>query len=216
MKQLLFIAALSLAVFSCKKKDTVEAKDATGTEVTAVEGAADVAVNAAASTLWWKGTKKIGGGHEGNIPVKTGTFKLKDGSIVGSEFEIDVAGLTSTDLEPGKGKEDLESHLKNADFFDVEKFPTATFKIIGQKDLENDENGNTHQLSGTLTIKNTAKVIDIPAKVAIDGEAISLESTFNIDRTDFGVVYGSEGSFADLAKDRVINDAVELKVMVKS
>jgi len=215
MKKFLFVALIAVTIVGCKKKDTIDAKDTDGTEVSSTAGT-DVAVNADASYVWWKGSKLVGGSHEGKIPVQAGSFKVSDGNLTGGEFTLNVDGLTNTDLESGKGKEDLESHLKNADFFNTSEFPTASFKILGSKALENDANGNTHQVSGTLTIKSSSKVIDIPAKVSINGESVSFESTFNIDRTDFGVDYGSGTKITDLAKDKIINDAVELKVVATS
>ena len=48
---------------------------------------------------------------------------------------------------------------------------------------------HTHVITGDLTLHGTTKSISIPAKVATTDDAITLTSTFTIDRTEYGIAY---------------------------
>lgn len=213
MKNGLFTAIVALALVACsgEKKESVDATDVDGTEVAVLEGE-EVTVDASESFVSYVGSKVVGGdAHNGQIPLKNGMFEVADGKLVGGEFTVDMTQLANSDLE-GEGNQKLVGHLKSADFFDVENHPEATFKVL---EVVEGENG-MQNITGTLTIKSTSKNITIPANVTVSGEEVTLESEFNINRTDFDVNYGSGTKFTDLAKDKVIKDIVELKVVAKS
>ena len=76
-----------------------------------------------------------------------------------------------------------------------------------------EENGQKI-LQGNLTIKDETKNIAFPVTVEISENELTLESeTFTIDRTIWGVNYGSKSVFDDLG-DNFISDDIELKIMV--
>ena len=146
---------------------------------------------------------------QGTIALSNGKLEVANGAIKGGMFEIDMASITNTDLEAGKGKEKLEGHLKAPDFFDVAQFPTGSFQIVevtpatGVADV-------THNVKGNLTLKGIEKSITIPANIAVMGDKLTaVTPSFTINRTDWDIKYGS-GSFADLAKDKIINDDISL------
>ena len=169
MKTTLKISAILLlfiAFAACKN-------EATGTK--AVTGAAEKAPAAAANatsyqinsgTLNWTGAKALGSSHQGTIALSNGKLEVANGAIKGGMFEIDMASITNTDLEAGKGKEKLEGHLKAPDFFDVAQFPTGSFQIVevtpatGVADV-------THNVKGNLTLKGIEKSITIPANICL-------------------------------------------------
>jgi len=63
-----------------------------------------------------------------------------------------------------------------------------------------------------LTLKGMKKNISFPAKVSVEGDkAMIVSEVFTINRTDFGMIYGSS-SFIDGLKDKAISDDVELSV----
>ena len=212
MVRLLSLFSLALFLVACGPSGTEvessEAKAATNTEPVTASFAVDVA----ASTVEWEGTKLIGGGHQGTIPVTSGTLETNDDKLVSGKFTLDVAGLQNTDLGEEDGKSKLEGHLKGADFFDVEQFPTASFEITGVNMIEDAEDGHTHDITGNLTLKGTSRSITIPATVTTEGDMVkAMTPDFVIDRTEWGVQYNS-GSLGDIAKDKVINDEVGLKI----
>ncbi len=156
-------------------------------------------VDVANSSIGWIGSKATGK-HNGNINIKSGAFKLHDGVFGGGSFEIDMASIKCNDLE-GKSKDGLEGHLKAPDFFDAQKFPTATFAVTELVKIENvmantDANAATHNVSGNLTMRGETKNVTFPATVTEANGAFSLKANFNIDRTQWGMTYGADGKVA--------------------
>lgn len=160
------------------------------------------------STVNWKGYK-VTGEHAGTIGIQNGSLEFTDGALTGGSFEIDMTSLTVTDLSGGmKGK--LEGHLKSADFFGVEKFPTATFVIT--KAYPKGTPGD-YKILGNLTIKESTKEIKFYASVKeVEGASVA-SAKITIDRTDFDVRYGS-GNFIDNLGDKTIYDEFDLEVQL--
>ncbi|GGG95933.1 lipid-binding protein [Polaribacter pacificus] len=157
------------------------------------------------SVLLWKGEKPTGT-HNGTVKLKEGALALEDGALTAGEFVINMSTIVDAD---GSGR--LEGHLKSADFFDVEKYPTSKFVITS---VENKE--GKLAVTGNLTIKDVTKSITIPATISKEGNMVTFKSeTFVVNRADFNVKYGSK-SFFDNLKDKFINDDMELSFTVKA
>jgi polyisoprenoid-binding protein YceI len=110
-----------------------------------------------------------------------------------------------------EGAAKIEGHLKAADFFDVATYPTSKFVItkVGE------ENGKL-AVTGNLQIKDVTKSITIPAMLSMEnGVTVFKSETFNINRADFNVKYGSK-SFFDNLKDKFIDDLIEMSFEVKT
>jgi polyisoprenoid-binding protein YceI len=135
-----------------------------------------------------------------------------DGVITGGSFLIDMNSIVDLDIPADKeGNAKLVGHLKSADFFDVEKYPTAAFEITGMETTD----GKT-MLSGNLTLKDAKNNITFPVSVSDEGNTMTLTSeTFTIDRSKWNVQYGSK-SFFDNLGDKFINDDIELKIKVSA
>lgn len=209
MKNLIFsiMAITLLGMVSCQNAPKGEkAGVAAAKKVTTTATADTYKVNGAASKVTWTGTK-VTGQHTGTMSVNSGTVQVKDKKVVGGSFNIDVNSLVCTDLKAGQGKEDLEGHLKSPDFFDTAKFPNSTFTITSV---------DSGKITGNLKIKDVTKSISFPAIVTVSDMEVNVSSsTFTINRTDFGIKYGSASFFDDL-KDKAINDEVSLKVSLKA
>ena len=80
------------------------------------------------STLHWVG-KKVSGEHDGNISVKEGFVVLRQGEIVSAELVVDMHSITVLDIDSPEWNQSLVDHLKDDDFFGVEKYPFAFFQI---------------------------------------------------------------------------------------
>jgi len=206
-KMLIALVAISTVLISCKgeKKEKVEAKEEVKVEKTVALNNVDLS----ASLLNWKGTKP-GGAHNGTAALKEGSLLVKKGEIVSGEFVIDMASIKNLDIKDSKYGAKLVGHLTSADFFDVATYPTSKF-VITSVDKKDDKLAVT----GNLTIKDVTKSITIPASLTeVDGTPIFKSDTFNIDRADFNVKYGSK-KFFDNLKDKFINDLVEMSFEVK-
>lgn len=212
LKNVFFIAMIAVAMIACKSdKETVDTTTTTQTETT-TEGM-DIAISDA-SYVWYQGSKVIGGGkHNGKIQFKEGNFVVNNSQVVGGEFIIDMNSITNADIQKEEMEAKFLGHIKSDDFFSVETYPTAKFKILEVSEANAE---GVHTVDGTLTIKGTAKNITFPATFTVDGENVTMNAEFTIDRTDFNVNYGSPTKFTDLAKDKAIANKVELKVMATS
>lgn len=157
---------------------------------------------------WWgyKIAKTASSSHTGTISVKAGTITLKNNKIIGGNFVFDMNSINATDVS-GDSQMKLNKHLKDGDFFEVEKFPVASFKITAIKD--NPDKIYNSKITGDLTIKGKTSRISFPAKVSVDNGTVTIESDkFSFDRQKFNVAYQSS------LKDVMIKDDVDMKVSV--
>jgi len=101
----------------------------------------------------------------------------------------------------------LTNHLKTPDFFDVAKFPEATFVSTAIK--PGGANGATHTITGNLTMHGVTKSITFPATINVTPDAATVESNFSINRKDFGITYAGPA-------DNLIRDDVVLALHVRA
>lgn len=158
-------------------------------------------INVEKSVLDWKGYK-IAGHHEGTIKFSDGALTYRDSELVGGYFVVDMATIECTDLSKG-GRERLERHLKDKDFFDVESHPYTMLNFLN---IKTNANG-TYTVIGELEIKGIKQKITFDFKVS-DNTATT---SFQIDRTKFDIKYRSESLFPELA-DRAIKDNFDISV----
>lgn len=233
MKNLKSILSLALVVsvaWACGPKgSTVETSDAK--EVASSDNATTLSINTEASHVTWIGSKP-GGKHNGTIDITSGNISLDGDKIVAGTFTIDITTVTDLDMAGSGGQAKLETHLKSADFFDVANHPTAMFEVTGVTEFEaaslesdNEEfdtentpaklseilvENPTHFISGNLTMRGTTLNITIPAHVELSGNTLKANANFNIDRTQWGLMYQDESSVADKAKDKFIYNTVSV------
>jgi polyisoprenoid-binding protein YceI len=101
-----------------------------------------------------------------------------------AEVGINVASLSS-------GNDDRDAHLKSADFFDVEHYPTISFASTAVRPLHD----NSWELVGDLTVRDTTKPVTL--QVDFDGggaspmgdERIGFSAATDINREDFGLTW---------------------------
>ena len=82
--------------------------------------------------------------------------------------------------------EKLQGHLKSPDFFDVARFPKATFVSTA---IAAGGSGAPYTVSGNLTIHGVTKPISFPAQISVAGNTVTAAATFNVNRRDFGLNY---------------------------
>jgi len=165
-------------------------------------------VNKKLSKLDWVG-KKVTGKHEGTIGIKTGEVQIEDGKLIGGSLTVDMNSIAVTDIEDPKDNAKLKGHLSSDDFFGVKKHPTSNFEVTKVEHKE----GNDYILYGNLTIKGHTEKVEIPSTMLIKGDKVTIVGEIEIDRTKFGIKYGS-GSFFDNLGDRAINDLFTVKFSV--
>jgi polyisoprenoid-binding protein YceI len=100
------------------------------------------------------------------------------------EVEIGAASLSS-------GNADRDTHLTSADFFDVDRFPTITFRSTAVTALPD----NTWEVVGDLTVRDTTRPVTL--QVDFDGadvsplgdERIGFSAATDVNREDFGLTW---------------------------
>lgn len=162
---------------------------ATGTPEAAVQGT--VYTLSPGTEVGFVGSK-VTGSHDGGFKKVTGTVTVPDGAIESSavSIEIDMTSVFSDD-------EKLTGHLKDEDFFAVDKFPQATFKSTG---ISKTDAG--YDVSGELTLRGVTKAISFPAQIELSDGKLTVKSEFSINRTDFDIVY--KGKADNLIREEVV------------
>jgi polyisoprenoid-binding protein YceI len=163
------------------------------------------------SQALWTG-KKLAGAHNGKILFKGGKFEFKKNVLSGGEVVADLTSITNEDVKDAGYNQKLVGHLKSPDFFDVEKFPTATFTIKTAREIKGAAAGQPNmEVSGTLTIKGVQKPYSTKIVMAPAGEGYEIKGKIEIDRTEFGLKYNSK-KFFDVKElgDKLIDDRFEL------
>jgi polyisoprenoid-binding protein YceI len=151
-------------------------------------------------TINWTGYK-VTGQHSGTLALQSGTLNIQDGQLLGGEFVVDMTSLTVTDLE-GKGKANLEGHLKSDDFFGVAAHNEAHM-IITQ--VSGDASG--YKVTGDFTIKGQTHSVVFDMTL----EENSATAKVKIDRTLYNIRYGS-GSFFDNLGNKAIDNEFDIEV----
>jgi polyisoprenoid-binding protein YceI len=137
---------------------------------------------------------KVTGKEAGRFQTFSGTIDLVNNKPEESQVSVEIEmGSVVTD---SKG---LDEHLKNADFFEVEKYPKAAF--ISSK-ITPDKEANTFSVTGELDFHGVKKSITFPAKIIVSEKEVTVESEFFINRRDFNVNYAGRAN--DLIRDEVV------------
>jgi polyisoprenoid-binding protein YceI len=101
------------------------------------------------------------------------------------EFTIRAASIDTNE-------KDRDTHLRSADFFDVEKFPTITFTSTRVS-----KSNDSYEVVGDLTIHGVIKKITLPvahlgkAKDPWGNERIGFESEITLNRKDYGLTWNA-------------------------
>lgn len=160
-------------------------------------------VNTDQSIINWVG-HKVTGQHEGTISLREGVLEFNDSQLTGGNFVMDMTSINTTDLE-GDYKKKLDGHLKANDFFGVKTHKKATLVFTSVT-----KNESNYSVVGDLTIKGITNQVSFELAISEN----TATTMFKIDRTKFGIKYGS-ASFFDGLKDKAIYNEFDLKVSLK-
>ncbi|WP_242922511.1 YceI family protein [Pontibacter liquoris] len=210
MKKITILASLAATLFFTANAGTskVSTPASATTEVAAPAKGKAYSVVADKSELKWHG-KKVTGEHFGNFKLKSGALNIANNKLAGGEFVIDMTSISNTDIQDAEYKGKLEGHLKSDDFFGVEKFPTATFKVTNVKPIANAAAGKpNYTVTGDLTIKGTTNPVSFPATVTVNKGVANAKADITVNRAKYDVRYGSESFFGSLGDKAIYDDFV--------
>ena len=141
----------------------------------------------------------------------TGQFNKYDATISYDPKDLAASSISATvDVASIDTKnEKRDAHLKGADFFDTEKFPSITFvsKTI-----------NADSIVGDLTIKGVTKEVTIPVEISgpvvtpFGSTVIGINGSFKINRQDYGVSWNKTLDQGGLA----VGDEVTVNISIEA
>jgi len=197
MRVTVLLFAIGLVATGCKDPGadvtaaTVETPVEAKTEAAAAgKATTSLAINPSNSKIEFVGAK-VTASHPGGFTDFAGKVDVGD-PIEKSQIEVTIqtASLYAD-------KEKLTKHLKSPDFFDVGKFPTATFRSTEIK-----KDGGGHTISGDLTLHGVTKPISFPGTISVSEGRVDANAEFSINRHDYGISY--PGMRDDLIRDLVV------------
>jgi polyisoprenoid-binding protein YceI len=144
---------------------------------------------------------QVTGNHNGSFQKFSGEIDYT-GTPENSRVSISIDTDSITADNP-----DLTKHLKTADFFDVAKYPKATFVSTAIK--PGGDKGASHTITGNLTLHGVTKAVTFPATIAASADAITVDSNFSINRKDFGINYAGPA-------DNLIRNDVVLALKIRA
>jgi polyisoprenoid-binding protein YceI len=159
-------------------------------------------IDPATSKIEFTGSK-VTGSHDGGFRSFNGVIDLIDTKPENSRVlvEIDMASVFSD-------ADGLTKHLQTGDFFEVGKYPAATF--ASTRIAADPERGtDSFNVTGDLEMRGVKRSITFPAVIRTGGEDIGVNAEFSINRKDFGIVYAGKA-------DDLIRDDVVLKLDLKA
>jgi polyisoprenoid-binding protein YceI len=210
------LAAILGFVLASKKTEApvalVPNNNATSTEVVFSDGTYKLDISS--SQVLWQGEFLTGLKENGTVKFQSGDFELENSIIKSGQFVVDMNTIDSTPF-----KERLVNHLKNDDFFSVEKYPTSTFVLKSMApSSENGAKMGRYVLAGDLTIRGITKPISLIATITQDPanpDILIAKSSMAINRADWEIKYNSATFFQNLG-DKIIRDAVVLELDLKA
>ena len=118
-----------------------------------------------------------------------GVLKLDETDYAHSSVEVSIPAASVRTVD-----EKLDAHLKAEDFFDVEKFPTLTFKSTSIRYT----GGHNYAVAGDLTIRGITKSVTLtvndvsePSKDPWGNVRIGLSGSTKVNRKDFGLIWNA-------------------------
>ena len=155
------------------------------------------------SKVKWTGKKITNASHWGHLNFKKADISFDGNAISSGNFIVDMTSISVDDISGG-GKTRLEDHLKDDDFFSVDKYNNAVLEILEKSEVKDKK----YLVDANLTIKGITHPISFEMDLLEDGSYVA---KLIFDRSKYDIQYRS-GSFFENLGDRLILDDVELEV----
>src|SRR5262245_13157901 len=201
---ILLVVLFALTTFGCSDPAANKPKASVGNAAsesgTAKTGAETLTISPENSKVDFVASK-VTRSHNGSFKQFAGTIDLLNNSAEKSivQLSIDTSSVVTDEA-------DLTAHLKTPDFFDVAKYPKATF--VSTKIEPNASGGGTHNVTGNFDLHGVKKSILFPATIQLAPDSVSVNAEFSINRKDFGINYPGKA-------DDLIRDGVVIKLALK-
>ncbi|MEV0736434.1 YceI family protein [Streptomyces sp. NPDC050549] len=166
--------------------DTTSAPGAVNPDLAALTG--DYTIDPSHTTLGFVARHAMVTNVKGKFLDFTGTLHLDGSDPAKSTASLDVK-MESIDT----GSPDRDGHLKSADFFKTEEFPTMTFRSTSAEAL----GGDDYRITGDLEILGTTRPLSIDlefngaAKDPFGNERVGFEGKAEILRSEWGLTWNA-------------------------
>lgn len=198
----LYFGIFSLALFlaACEDPAANKTRAVTANSNTAAPAARQtkgesVPVTPESSKVEFTGSK-VTGKHDGGFKDFSGSIDLVNNKPEDSQVAVDI--VMNSVYSDADG---LTKHLQTGDFFEVEKYPKASF--VSTKIVPDAAKGaDNYTVTGDLELRGQKKSVTFPAKITVSPADVSVNTDFAINRKDFGIVYA--GKADDLIRDDVV------------
>lgn len=146
---------------------------------------------------------KVTGKNEGGFNKFTGTVDLVNSKPEESRVSVDIEAASIFTDTP-----DLTKHLQTADFFEVRKYPKASF--VSTRIVPDTAKGaDNYTVTGDLELHGQKKAVTFPATIKVGADIVAVNAEFSINRKDFGINYAGPA-------DNLIRDDVAIKLDLKT
>ncbi|GAA2557728.1 MULTISPECIES: YceI family protein [Streptomyces] len=178
-----------MGIFNRKNDETATAVATAGAvnpDLAALTG--DYTIDPAHTTIGFVARHAMVTNVKGSFQDFSGTLHLDGADPSGSTATVDVV-MDSIDT----GNADRDGHLKSADFFKTDEFPTMTFRSTKAEAL----GGDDYRITGDLTILGTTRPLTIDlefngaAKDPFGNERVGFEGKAEILRSDWGLTWNA-------------------------
>ena len=143
-----------------------------------------------------------------------GKFTKYDVELVTAENPLESSVTASIDLNSiDTGTADRDNHLRSADFFEVEKYPTMTYRSTGIR-----QNGDDFIIDGELTLKGVTHPVALDLELGgfgpdpYGGTRAGFTATGEIKRSDFNVDFNAALETGGV----VVGDKVSLHLEIEA
>jgi|JI102314DRNA_FD_contig_51_1748750_length_2433_multi_4_in_0_out_0_2 polyisoprenoid-binding protein YceI len=114
-----------------------------------------------------------------------GSFKKASIMVKDRKAGLGIIEIDTSSIDTGNSMRD--THLRDPDFFDVQKFPKAEFEILGLEESGTD----SVKGKGKLTLKGITKEYSFVASIIRTTDSEKFSGSIKINRKDYGMVYQS-------------------------
>ncbi len=153
------------------------------------------------------GLSKVRGGFD----RFTGTIVVGE-DVTDSSVEVDLdAASFST------GAEDRDTHVKGADFLDVDQYPTLQFRSSAVR-----QDGDDWKVDGELTIKDVARPVTLDVEFEGAGDdpwgngRIAFTATTEIDRGDWGINWNQALETGGVLVGKLVRISIDVQAVAQS
>jgi polyisoprenoid-binding protein YceI len=146
-----------------------------------------------------------------------GNFARFSGELVTADDVLNSSVTADIELDSiDTRNEQRDGHIRSADFFDVENFPTMTYRSSGIR-----QDGGDFIVDGDLTLRDVTKNVPLRLEIngfgpdAYGGTRAGFTATTEINRTDFGVNWNGAIEAGGVVVSEKVTITLEIQAVLR-